>query len=184
MIERALERLGSLVNAARRLDEAAADLMKARLHRLDLADFARQMADAYDRLHAEQGLRVTARTGGPAMVAATEESLEAVLENLLDNALSFSPPAGTVRVTVAAAGDNIQLSVEDEGPGVPPEQLPRIFRRNYSHRPEEPGAVDDLPHFGIGLAVVRRNIELLGGRVSAENVAGAGLRVTVTLPSA
>ncbi len=185
VVERALERLGSLVNAARRLDEAAADLMKAKLHRLDLADFARQMAEAYDRLHAQQGLRVSVRIGGPAMVAATEDSLEAVLENLLDNALSFSPPGGTVRVVVAATAGTVQLSVEDDGPGVTPEQLPRIFRRNFSHRPEDRAGSDDgQPHFGIGLAVVRRNIELLGGRVVAENMPGAGLKVTITLPSA
>jgi two-component system sensor histidine kinase ChvG len=180
-IERALERLGQLVNASRRLDEGAAELMKAKLQVIDLAALAANMAHAYHRLHSAQGLKVIARTGGPASVVATEESLETIIENLLDNAVSFSPPQGSVRVNVANSGRKVRLSVEDDGPGVPTDQLELIFRRNFSDRPRSDNSE---PHFGIGLAVVRRNVELLGGQAHAENVMGAGLRVVITLPAA
>ena len=121
---------------------------------------------------------------GTAQVAGTEESLEAVIENLLDNAISFSPDGGSVRVGLFVGGRRVRLTVEDDGPGVPPEQLPQIFRRNFSNRPA-PRSHDSDPqaHFGVGLAVVRRNVELLGGEVLAENIPGAGLRVSVTLPT-
>ncbi len=184
IIEKALGRLGNLINAARRLDESAADLIKAKLRRLDVAALAQQMAEAYDRIHAPQNLRITARTSGPCAVAATEDSLETVIENLLDNALSFSPAGGTVRIGVRAIGRTVQLAVEDDGPGVPPAQLAGIFRRNVSLRPRHGDNDDGTNHFGIGLAVVRRTAELLGGSVTAENLPGAGLRVTVSLPAA
>ena len=183
-IEQALSRLGNLVNAARRLDEAAADLMEAKLHSIDLAALAKNMAEAYDRIHAPHGVRVIAKTAGPALVAGTEDSLETVIENLLDNAIGFSPENGSVRLEVALVSGNVRLTVEDDGPGVPKDQLGDIFRRNFSHR-LQPQKYDDDPqaHFGIGLAVVRRNVELLGGEVRADTVPGAGLKVTVLLPA-
>jgi two-component system, OmpR family, sensor histidine kinase ChvG len=181
-IEQALARLGTLVNATRRLDETAADLMHAKLQRINLARLAAQMAEAYDRIHAPK-VRVIANSNGPAWVEATEESLETVLENLLDNAVTFSPPGGRIRISVDGASGRLRMSVEDEGPGVPPDNLSGIFRRHYSSRPA-PADGEARDHYGIGLAVVRRNVELLGGKVTAENVPGAGLRVTIILPAA
>ena len=183
VIERALARLGNLVNAARRLDESAADLMKARLHKIDLAVLVENMANAYDRIHAPQGVRVMAKIDGPAWVMGTEDSLETVIENLLDNAISFSPAGGGVRLTLMTKDRQVRLTVVDDGPGVADDQLAGIFRRNFSQRPPSPNPDSDpQAHFGIGLAVVRRTIELLGGNVRAENSSTAGLCVSVTLP--
>lgn len=79
--------------------------------------------------------------------------------------------------------------MDDEGPGVPEPELERIFERYYSARMEssEDSAGDAARnnvehHFGIGLWIIRRNIHAIGGRVAAENRAGRGLRVVVTLP--
>lgn len=182
VIEHALARLSNLVAATRRLDETAAELIKAKLEVVNLAALAGTMAGAYHRLHSADGLTVTAIADGPAKVSATEESLETVLENLLDNAVSFSPPNGTVRVRVSVKAGMVHLSVEDQGPGVPPEQLDRIFRRNFTERPGDRCQGDS--HSGIGLAVVRRTIEMLGGQVHAENISGSGLKIGFTLPGA
>jgi two-component system sensor histidine kinase ChvG len=113
--------------------------------------------------------------------------LEPVVENIIDNALSFSPPGSAITVALERGRQTCRLVIADEGPGVPPEDLPRLFERYYSSRPEEYRAAsngDALEHFGIGLWVVRRNVEALGGQVSAANRDGAGLAVTVTLPLA
>ncbi len=184
VIEQALGRLGQLVNAARRLDEAAAELMWSKRHPIDLAALARQMADAFGRLQGDVAIGLSAN--GAHRVLATVESLETIVENLLDNAIGFSPAGGTVRLAVTTEGRWVHLVVEDEGPGVPADQLAQIFRRNVSLRPgNRQGERDDQPpHFGIGLAVVRRTVDLLGGRVGAENGEQAGLRVTVSLPAA
>jgi two-component system sensor histidine kinase ChvG len=181
VVEQALARLGGLVNAARHLDEEAAALMDARLQPVDLAALAAQMAASFDRADAERGVRVVARTPGPARVMATTDSLETVIENLLDNAIGFSPTGGTVTVTVTRKDGEVWLAVADQGPGVPAGQMEHIFRRSFSYRP---GASDGAPHSGIGLAVVRRTVELLGGTARAENLPGAGLRVTLVLPAA
>jgi two-component system sensor histidine kinase ChvG len=182
-IQRALKRLGSLVQAVRRLDEAAAEVMSARLQPQSLGQLAIQMAQAYDRASSTRGVRVTVRTDEQTMVSATPESLETAVENLLDNAVSFSPPGGTVVVTVRRNGRSVTLTVEDEGPGVPIDQLGSIFRRNFSYRPKEQDG-DGASHSGIGLAVVRRTVELLGGEVGAENLKDQGFRVYLSLPAA
>jgi two-component system sensor histidine kinase ChvG len=185
-IERALDRLDSLVGEARHLNENVAELMTAKLSIVDLAALATDWALSYDRLNSARGIRVTARAAAPVRVAATEESLETVLENLLDNAIDFVPPGGEVRVAVKAEADGWAcLAVEDDGPGVAPDRLETIFRRNVSYRPKDKTEGEGhAEHSGIGLAVVHRTAELLGGSARAENVAGKGLRITVLLPLA
>ncbi|MTJ80745.1 MAG: HAMP domain-containing histidine kinase [Telmatospirillum sp.] len=184
IIERALSRLTSLVNAARRLDEAAAELINAPLRPVDLAELARGMAASFDRIHAPDGIRVVAETQKSARVLGTDESLETVFENLLDNAISFSPPSGVVRIEVGMTGRRVRVRVDDQGPGVPPERMAMLFRRNMSWRPPKHAVEGEPEHFGIGLSVVRRTIEMLGGEVSAENRIEGGFRITVILPAA
>jgi two-component system sensor histidine kinase ChvG len=176
-IGHAVDRLSSLLQAARRLDVAAAEVMTARLDPVDLTRLARQMAEAYDRVASPCGVRVIGRVAPDSMIWATEDSIETVIENLLDNALSFAPPDSAILLTLENSGRHAVLRVEDEGPGVPTDQLDSIFRRNFSYRPARGG-----DHSGIGLAVVRRTVELLGGEVGAENLSGRGFRVTLRFP--
>jgi two-component system sensor histidine kinase ChvG len=186
-VEKALVRLTTLVNAARRLDETAAALIGARLRPVDLSRLVRDMALAFTHGDAVEGISVVAQAPHPAMVLATEDSLETVLENLIDNSLGFSPPQGEIKIAVTRNGSWVTLCVEDQGPGVPADRLAAIFRRNVSWRPtprrDSPRTLSDN-HSGIGLAVVRRTAEMLGGTVRAENRTEGGLRVILTLPVA
>ena len=185
VIEQALGRLTDLVQGVRRLDETAADLINARLQNIDLAQLARDMAEAFQRVHSSQGIHVLVKGTGKAWVTATEDSLETILENLLDNAIGFSPQGGTVTMTVTTVASTVRLLVEDEGPGVPVDQLETIFRRNFSSRPTEGKSRQmETAHFGIGLAIVRRTVEILGGHIRAENRPDAGLRIIVEFPAA
>lgn len=185
VLEHALDRLTSLVKGAQRLDEAAAALINARLQSVDIARLAGDMAKAFQRIHASEGITIQAKGIGSARVMATEESLETVLENLLDNAIGFSPAGGTVTVTVSTLPSQVRVTVEDEGPGAPPDQLESIFRRNFSYRPNDRRAQSHgTAHFGIGLAVVRRTVDVLGGQVLAQNISGGGLRIEIILPTA
>jgi two-component system sensor histidine kinase ChvG len=104
------------------------------------------------------------------------------MENLLANALSFSAAADAIHVSAARSGANAEVLVEDEGPGVDPADIERIFERYYSHRPRTGELAGGEAHYGIGLWIVRRNVESLGGRVEAENRAQGGLRVRILLP--
>ncbi|MGE0253376.1 MAG: sensor histidine kinase [Alphaproteobacteria bacterium] len=182
-IEAALNRLDGLVGAARRLDEQAADLLvrptaPLPLDRL-LADLVEGLAEEASASHVTVRMVSTSRVD----CRATAEAIETMFENLIENAVSFSPRDGTVHVSLDVADDMAVVCVEDDGPGVPEERLERIFERYASFRDGNgdvagPGAM----HFGIGLWVVRRNAEALGGTVVAENRPGGGLRVTVRLP--
>jgi two-component system sensor histidine kinase ChvG len=117
-------------------------------------------------------------------VLGTEEMIETVAENLIDNAVSFSPPGSGILVQLTRDGPFAHLIVSDEGPGVPAEQLERIFDRYYSERHAEPAADTASTYFGIGLWIVRRNVGAMGGRIEAENRTPHGLAIHVRLPLA
>jgi len=123
---------------------------------------------------------------GPLVVRGVEGRIVQVFRNLLGNALSFSPPGGTVKVIARPAGAMLEVVVEDEGPGIPEQKLEGIFERFYSERPsgERFGQ-----HSGLGLSISRQIVEGLRGRISAENIRDAsgtvtGARFTVLLPIA
>ena len=107
-----------------------------------------------------------------------------MLENLIDNAASFSPPGCEILIHLTRDGRFAHLTVSDHGPGVPEGQLERIFDRYYSERREEAASEAGATYFGIGLSIARRNVEAMGGTIEAENRAPHGLTVHIRLPLA
>ena len=117
---------------------------------------------------------------GPVEVRGAPERVTQVFENLLDNAVELSPPGGRVAVALAVAGDAGVATVADEGPGVPPEHLPRVFDRFFTWRLNEAGARNG--HSGLGLAIVKAIVEGYGGTVAIRNRPEGGAAVEVRLP--
>ena len=119
---------------------------------------------------------------GDAMVLAGRGRLEQVVVNLVDNAVSFSPPGGVVRLAVRLEGEAVELTVEDEGPGVPETCREDVFRRFWSARPE--GEAYGR-HSGLGLSIVRAIVEAFDGTVTAEARPGGarGALFRVRLPA-
>ncbi len=120
------------------------------------------------------------------MVTGREGPLSQVFRNLIDNARSFSPPGGTVRVSLARQGRQAVIAVEDDGPGVPPDNLETIFERFYTSRPKGQAFGG---HSGLGLSIARQIIQAHNGRIRAENRTDAegkvvGARLAVSLPEA
>jgi two-component system sensor histidine kinase ChvG len=103
-----------------------------------------------------------------------------VVRNLVDNALSFSPAGGTVRIGAGRRGHDVQVFVEDEGPGIPPDKLDAVFDRFYSERPPSEAFGG---HSGLGLSIARQIVEGHRGRLVAENRTQGGARFVVTLPT-
>uniref|UniRef100_UPI000E4B9991 ATP-binding protein n=1 Tax=Oceanicella sp. SM1341 TaxID=1548889 RepID=UPI000E4B9991 len=102
----------------------------------------------------------------PLLLTGLETRLARVFINLIDNAVSFLPPGGLVVVSARRApGGDIEVSVRDTGPGLPPENLDDIFRRFYSERPEQ----EFGGHSGLGLSISRQIVDAHGGRIWAEN---------------
>lgn len=182
VIEASLDRLDALVAASRRLDQVNADLVSPPRQAVDLSRLVAALLDSYDETADDRAVIIERRVTPGCVIRAGIEMMETVIENVLDNALSFSPDGSTVTVTVARGDGRVVLAIDDQGPGAPPEVLDRMFDRYVSHRPESDPS--GAPHFGIGLWIVRRNVTSVGGTVEARNRAEGGLRVTVTLPSA
>ena len=139
-----------------------------------IADIASR-AGAVIEVESEPGLRAMARPGG----------LRRVLSNLVDNARSFSPAGGTVRITCRRLRSEVEILVDDEGPGIQPEALDKIFERFYTDRPEQGFGQNS----GLGLSISKQIVEAHGGTIRVENRTGGqpsrvlGARFIVRLPA-
>lgn len=132
---------------------------------------------------ARHAVTLVARPSGSpdAVVRADAQRLRQVLDNLLGNALKFTPAGGTVTVGVDALGDSVVLTVRDTGPGIAPEERERVFERLY----RSPTAiVDAVPGTGLGLAIVRTIVEAHRGTVAVTGEPGEGATFSVQVPAA
>ena len=183
-INSSLDKLDGLIATARRLDRATADSLDPPRERVNLSSIARSIVSEIGQGLATDGPRVTVEIADGLTVIGSAELIETVVENVVDNAVSFSPPRGMIRVHARREGRRARMVIEDEGPGVSSDRLHRIFDRYYSVRPFAGKASGSKNNFGIGLWIVRRNVEAMGGRVYAENRKPNGLRMTIELPAA
>jgi two-component system, OmpR family, sensor histidine kinase ChvG len=184
LIETSLDKLDALVASARRLDEATADLMDMPRWDVDLSNTLGRLLQAHAEMFAERRLSLKGHIAPHVLVHANEEMVETVIENLLDNAVSFSPEGQSIGVRLEGRDGFAELLIGDNGPGVPPGDLNRIFERYFSLRAPVNSPEDENKHFGIGLWISRRNVEALGGSINAENRRPSGLLMRVRLPLA
>ena len=119
---------------------------------------------------------------GTAVIMGDEGRLARLIDNLVDNAISFSPPGGLVDLRASAVGEEVVVSVEDEGPGVPPDAREIIFHRFHSIR----GPEDFGRHSGLGLAIAKAIVDGHNGRIAAEDRhdGRTGARFVVHFPGA
>jgi two-component system sensor histidine kinase ChvG len=184
MIESSLDRLDGLVASARRLDEADADLIAEPRLAVDIEPIIRNLVHGYSAIPSARGVSLQGDLQPDTLVLATEEMIERIMENLVENAMSFSPAGGDVAVRLVREDGTAHITVSDQGPGVPATELGRIFDRYYSERHAEETGESPPTYFGIGLSIVRRNVDAIGGAVEAENRAPHGLVIHVRLPLA
>lgn len=118
--------------------------------------------------------------GFPALPG-NEERIEQVLINLVQNAIRFSPPKGVIKMQASFSGQQATISVSDQGPGIPEEDLPHIWERFYRVEKSRSRALGGT---GLGLAIVRQIVELHGGKVLVSSREGAGSTFSFTLPLA
>ena len=180
-----LDRLISDVSDASRVD---AEMSRVTAQPVDVVPIVRTLKELDDATRDpdnDPGLDVVAPPAGMPVLA-VEDRLVQVLRNLIGNAHSFSPHKGRILVRVKDLGRLAEISVEDQGPGIPEANLEHIFDRFYSERPQ---GEKFGQHSGLGLSISRQIVEALDGQISAENVrdsAGkvAGARFIVRLPKA
>lgn len=148
-------------------------------HAPDLVETTRSSLASYQAAFEQNGVRaelVVADSLASPQVVSDQARLERVLQNLLENALRFSPEGGLIRVVIEPLGDSVKLRIEDEGPGVPPEVEPGLFQKFHTGRRK--GAV------GLGLYFCRSTIETWGGSIGYERLEGTGSRFWFCLPRA
>ncbi|MCD8562819.1 MAG: sensor N-terminal transmembrane domain-containing protein [Alphaproteobacteria bacterium] len=191
-----MSRLISDISAASRLDT---ELSREALTAVDMNQLAHTLLDSYEPGLERKAvdpkipgrivkagtiiLRYTVEGNGAYKVAGIESRLLQVLDNLLSNAISFSPPKGSIAIRLATEERHIILQVEDQGPGIPSGKLEAIFERFYSERPQHE---DFGNHSGLGLAICHQIVEAHGGKIYAENIIDnkekvKGARFTVVL---
>lgn len=142
---------------------------------VDLGEVIRTSVETLREAAREKGIEIQLlQPQSLPKVLADEDHLKSVVLNLLDNAIKFSDQAGRVRIEVADAGTGAQVTVVDAGPGVPADELPRIFERYYQGERRAGGA-------GLGLHISRAIVEGHGGRIWAESP-GRGSRFSFTIP--
>lgn len=148
--------------------------------RVDLAALAREIVHLNAALAGSLGidLRVVG-PDEPVVACADDGEVDRVVTNLVSNALKYTGPGGTVTVTVAAVGDEAELTVSDDGIGMSPEDEVRVFDEFY--RSADPAATAK-PGTGLGLAIVRRVVERYRGRIEVESELGEGSTFRVALP--
>jgi two-component system sensor histidine kinase ChvG len=198
--EKAKEKLNAILQKdIARMDRLITDISNA--SRLD-AELSRESPRAFDlaRLLTEfvSHYNASARPGdvtvafqepdGEAelLVSGREGPIGQVFRNLIDNARSFSPPGGEVRVRVGRLGRKLIATVDDDGPGIPPDNLETVFERFYTSRPKGAAFGNNS---GLGLSIARQIVEAHGGRIWAENRTDAegqvqGARFAVEFPEA
>ena len=186
---RRLDRLISDISDASRLD---AELQRQEVASVDLARLLDTLVSAANEVRSDE-VAVTLRFEGAGQadfkVPGHDTRIGQVVSNLIDNARSFSPPRSSVRVTCRKLKAAIEITVDDDGPGIRPEALDKIFERFYTDRPEQGFGQNS----GLGLSISKQIVEAHGGTIRVENRTGIatagepprvlGARFVVRLPA-
>ena len=176
-----LDRLISDISEAARTD---AELARARFEPVDLGLLIEQLIASWDSRREKGDARIAyARPRREsAMVLGDPGRLARAIDNILDNAVSFSPPGGLVEIAASRVGNRVRIRIDDEGPGVPEEAREAIFHRFHSIRPEEE---QFGRHSGLGLAIAKAIVEGHDGEISVydRDDAPSGARFIISLPA-
>jgi len=171
-------KLARLAEQLLTLSRAEPGSRRPRTDRIDLTEAARHVLETQAPAAIERDIDLGLEENGPVPVIGDGTMLREMIVNLVDNALRYSKPGGSVTVKLAAADGEAELTVSDAGPGIPAEEREHVFERFYRLA----GSAEEGS--GLGLAIVREVVENAGGSVTLGEPATGGLKVEVRLPLA
>jgi signal transduction histidine kinase len=181
-IEQETQRLDELIGeilSLSRLEDPARELAAEQVNLEELLEALAENA----RLEADpRFVRVDLTVPAGLSITGDRELLFRALENVLRNALSHAPNGSTVELSARTAGEQVLIRISDQGPGVPPELLERIFEPFFRVGKARDRASGDPGGYGIGLAITARVVGLHTGSVRARNLPAGGLQVEIALP--
>ena len=178
VIERNVDRLQRMVEDLLFLDRVESNPALADLELVELSDVVKMAVASIRPTAGEQGVSVTADVGQGPLLRGDGQRLGQLVDNLLANAVRFTPPGGSVSVRLNPVPGGWKLEVSDTGIGIPEEEQSRVFERFYRASNARRGAA---PGSGLGLAIVRRVAESHGGSVDVRSVPGQGSTFTVVI---
>jgi len=182
IIQQEIARMENLLSGIREVTLIDAELQIESRDVVPLSDVIERVVEGF-RMRELGGVEIRADDIPRELkVSVSRDRLGQVLENLLANAVSFSPPGSEVSITASDLGDDIVIEVADRGPGVPDSHKDRIFDRFFSYRK---GPADDGErHAGLGLSIVRSIVDGYGGSIVARDREGGGAEFVIRLPRA
>jgi two-component system phosphate regulon sensor histidine kinase PhoR len=181
IIERNAERLHDLVEDLLDLSRIESRGLKLNIEPLDLDAVYDQVLSLFGERAEKRGTFLAHEVPDDLpRVLADRRALEHVLTNLVDNAVKYCPAGTHIRLYAVAEGHDIELIVEDDGPGIEQRHLPRLFERFYR---VDAGRSRDIGGTGLGLSIVKHLVEAMGGTVHVESTPGVGTKFGVTLKS-
>ncbi len=175
--------LGHIIEDLRILALAEAGSLRLNKEAMQIAKVVEHVVDAFNPLAIQKKISLTfVANGDLPMVNMDEVRIRQVVSNLLDNALRHTPEGGSIVVRVESRdGQSTEISVQDNGEGIPLEALPRLFDRMYRVDPSRSRSSGGA---GLGLAIARSIVEMHGGSIRADSTPGQGAKLTFNLPKA
>jgi signal transduction histidine kinase len=146
---------------------------------VNLAAVVRDLVEQFQIPAEEAGISLSVKAPGELTIRADQTQMGRLVSNLLSNAIKYTRSGGSVRVALRGEEDQVALTVEDTGIGIPAENLPHIFNRFYRVRPAQSHPV---PGLGLGLSFVAWIVNVHGGRIEVDSQEGKGTRFIVHLP--
>ncbi|TGG93239.1 HAMP domain-containing protein [Natronospirillum operosum] len=175
-IEREAQRLEAMIAQLLQLSRLENRLQHMDMQPIDLGKMLRTIADDANFEARAQNREVTLKSALPVRVIGDQMLLNSAIENVVRNAVKYTPEESEVVIDTAQQGEWVIIQVEDAGTGVPAQDLPHLFEPFFRATNTQQGGS------GLGLSITRQAVEAHNGTVRAENVEGGGLRITLTLP--
>jgi signal transduction histidine kinase len=179
VVDRNSDRLSRLTGDLLFIARAEAGRLELSMADADLAEVVRDAVAAARPVAEARGIVLDVAIEPLPPVPGDRARLGQLLDNLVSNALKFTPAGGQVRVALRRQGDDAAIEVADTGPGIPEDELPLLFTRFFRSRT---ATAADVPGTGLGLAIARTIAEGHGGAIAVASREGEGSRFTVTLP--
>jgi two-component system phosphate regulon sensor histidine kinase PhoR len=152
------------------------------VHAITVESAVRRCLDRHHARAESKGQRLEAEPPvAPVMALADDEALDTILDNLVDNALKYTPAGGRIAIRWTANDGKVNVEIEDTGVGIPERDQPRIFERFYR---VDKARARELGGTGLGLSIVKHLTQTMGGEVGVRSAVGRGTTVTIGLPAA
>jgi len=176
-VSRAIDDMRRMIRGL--LDVASLDVGKLHLHldRFDLDALVAEIVEVTRPLLDDRELALVVHAGGVGTVTLDRERIRQAIWNVVSNAIKFTPPGGTIELATRRGEDEVAIVIGDDGPGIAPDVIDRVFERYFTTARGREGT-------GLGLYIVKGVIEAHHGRVQLDSIVGRGTRVSITLPIA